>query len=216
MSNAAKKILIGLGILDVILVHISLGYSWFKIQNLNSQITNQTQNSNVQYVDTCGVECRNYVDQAIQAKQAKQAPQVSPTPATKVVYQTAPKTKVRTTSYVTIPGSGNTTNTDWTNVTGSEFYFNPADYPGLVSVYFEANMKLFNGSGLAYVRLFDVTHGIGVQGSEVNTNSGTDTVVESGQISFWAGRNLIRVQIKSQTAEQTVFNSGRLRITTEN
>ncbi|KKR84048.1 MAG: hypothetical protein UU32_C0051G0009 [Candidatus Woesebacteria bacterium GW2011_GWB1_41_10] len=133
-----------------------------------------------------------------------------------IVYQTAPKTKTRTTSYVTIPGSGSTTETAWTNVAGSEFYFNPADYPGLVSVYFEANMKLFNGSGLAYAQLFDVTHGIGVQGSEVSTQTGSDTVVESGQVSFWSGRNLIRVQVKSLTTESAIFNSGRLRILTEN
>ncbi|KKU74749.1 MAG: hypothetical protein UX99_C0007G0037 [Candidatus Amesbacteria bacterium GW2011_GWB1_47_26] len=117
---------------------------------------------------------------------------------------------------MTLAGSGSTTATDWVNVSGSDFYFSPEDYPGLVSVYFEANMKLLTGSGRAYVRLFDVTHGIGVQGSEASTQAGTDMVVESGQVSFWAGKNLIRVQIKSLTTESTVYNSGRLRIITEN
>lgn len=106
--------------------------------------------------------------------------------------------------------------TNWVDVAGSDFYFNPADYPGLVAVYFEANMKLVTGSGRAYVRLYDSTHGIGVQGSEVVTQAGTDTLVESGQLNFWAGKNLIRVQIKSLTTESTVYNSGRLRIVTEN
>ena len=99
---------------------------------------------------------------------------------------------------------------------GSDFYFSPGDYPGLVEIYFEANIKLMTGSGWAYVRLYDSTHGIGVQGSEASTQAGIDTMVESGQASFWAGKNLIRVQIKSLTTESTVYNSGRLRIVTEN
>ena len=208
MSKEIKILLVVLVILDALAINAGLAYLWQRKTTVASEPVVQTQ-----YIDTCGQECKNYVDQAIQAKQA---PQTSPTPVTKIVYQTAPKTKTRTTSYVTVPGSGSTTNTDWTDVTGSEFYFNPADYPGLVSVYFEANIKLMTGSGRAYVRLFDVTHGIGVQGSETSTQSGTDTVVESGQVSFWQGRNLIRVQIKSQTTESAYFNSGRLRILTEN
>lgn len=207
MSKEIKILLIVLGVVDGIAINAGLIYLWNKKTDIVTQPAIQTQ-----YIDTCGQECKSYID----SKTVVAKPTPGPTPATKIVYQTAPKTKVRTTSYVTIPGSGSTTNTDWTNVAGSEFYFNPADYPGLESVYLEANMKLFNGSGLAYAQLFDVTHGIGVQGSEVNTKSGTDTVVESGQVSFWQGRNLIRVQIKSQTSEQTYFNSGRLRITTEN
>lgn len=212
MSKEIKITLVVLGILAMLAANA--GISWW-IYDLRSS-REQAPAPQVSYVDTCGVECQKYIDAKIPAEKPVEKATPGPTPVTKIVYQTAPKTKVRTTSYLTVPGSGSTTNTDWTNVTGSEFYFNPADYPGLVSVYFEANMKLFNGSGLAYVRLFDVTHGIGVQGSEVNTRSSTDTVVESGQVSFWAGRNLIRVQVKSQTTEETVFNSGRLRITTEN
>lgn len=77
-------------------------------------------------------------------------------------------------------------------------------------------MKLMTGSGRAYVRLYDSTNGIGVQGSEVSTQVGMDTVVESGLVSFWQGKNLIRVQVKSLTTESAVYNSGRLRIVTEN
>lgn len=214
MSKEVKILLWILGIVDVIGINVALGYLLLK-----KPVIPVAEPPTVQYVDQCGDSCKSYVDQAIQVKQAKQAPQAlqaSPTPATKIIYQTTPRAKVRSTTYVTLAGSGNTTATDWVNVGGSDFYFNPADYPGLVSVYFEANMKLMTGSGRAYVRLYDSMHGIGVQGSEVSTQAGTDTVVESGQVSFWAGKNLIRVQIKSLTTESAVYNSGRLRIVTEN
>jgi hypothetical protein len=64
--------------------------------------------------------------------------------------------------------------------------------------------------------LLDVTHGIGVQGSDVSTASQAETVAISGKVSFWAGKNLIRVQAMSLTADTAVYNSGRLRIVTEN
>lgn len=210
MRKEIKILLIFLGILDVMAIHAALSYLVLKKPVV------PTAESTVQYIDQCGEKCKSYVDQAIQAKQAKQAPQASPTPAIKIIYQTVPKAKVRSTTYVTLAGSGSTTNRDWVNVAGSDFYFSPGDYPGLVEIYFEANIKLMTGSGWAYVRLYDSTHGIGVQGSEVSTQTGVDTVVESGLVSFWQGKNLIRVQIKSLTTESAIYNSGRLRIVTEN
>ena len=75
---------------------------------------------------------------------------------------------------------------------------------------------MFNGSGLAFVRLYNETHGVGVQGSEVQTNQQKDAAVVSGQVSFYQGKNLIKVQAKSLTADTAIFTSGRLKIVTEN
>lgn len=169
-----------------------------------------------QPIPTTQVITQQIITQTTPVPTPKYIPVPTPTPV--VVYKTttAPKTKVRSVYYVSIPGSGSTQAQTWQDVAGSEFYFDTADYPGLVEVYFEANMYLFNGSGQAYAQLLDVTHGIGVQGSDVKTNVATSTPIVSGKVSFWAGKNLIRVQIKSLTSETTVFTSGRLRIVTEN
>lgn len=118
-------------------------------------------------------------------------------------------------SYVTISGGFGQVAYDWMDVSGSEFYFDKSDYEGLVSVRFESNMKLLNGNGMAYVRLFDVTHGLAVTGSQVETGNQDNTVVTSTALNFMDGKNLIRVQIKSLTADTTVFNSGRLVVTLE-
>jgi hypothetical protein len=133
--------------------------------------------------------------------------------------KTAPlikKTKIRTVSYLPISTSGQTMNRDWTSLSGTDFYFDVNDYPGLVEIYFEANTHLFNGNGQAFVRLFDDTHGVGVQGSEISTTFQKDTAVVSGKLSFYQGKNLIKVQAKSLTADTAIFTSGRLKITTEN
>jgi len=145
------------------------------------------------------------------------APTPVPTPTPTIVYKTSPpKAKVRSVYYVSVPGNGSTLANDWVDLAGTDLYFDKADYPGLIEIYFEINSHLMNGNGAAYVRLFDVTHGIGVQGSEVQNSSQASSLVVSGQITFWAGKNLIRVQAKSLTADTAIFDSGRLRIVTEN
>jgi len=118
-------------------------------------------------------------------------------------------------NYLPINGAFNQLSYDWIDVPTSDFYFDTGDYPGLISVNFEANMKLFNGNGLAFARLYDVTHAAPIPGSQVQTGSQQDSMVTSSPLTFLTGHNLIRVQIKSLTADTTYFNSGRLIITSK-
>lgn len=124
--------------------------------------------------------------------------------------------KSRIVSYLPVPGSGETLSNSWVNLSGTEFNFNTADYSDLKEAYFEANLKLRNGNGLAYIRLFDITAGIEVWGSEVQTSSQDFTVVVSGKLTLRSGNHLYRVQAKSLTADTTVFNSGRIKLISEN
>lgn len=164
--------------------------------------------------DTCGPVCQKYIDDKI-SQSLSNLPTSQPT---SVVVSSAPiyKSKIKSISYLPVPGNGSTGSNNWSDISGTDFYFDTADYPGLVSIYFETNIKLFNGNGTAFVRLYDVTHGVGVQGSEVKTNYQQDTAVVSGQVSFYQGKNFIRVQAKSLTADTAIFSSGRLKIITEN
>jgi hypothetical protein len=226
-----KGVAIGFFVIDALAVNVGVGYLYYRFSTFSSKFSTNFQSQNLntqtaeiiptQIADTCGDKCRQYIDTKIAeaaGPSAQPKSTVTPAPSVKIVPLAAPtaKPKVRSVQYVTIPGSGSATTNDWTNLGGTEFYFDKSDYPGLVSVYFESNMKLFNGNGMAYVQLFDATHGIGVQGSDVQTNSQTDTVVTSGQVTFWAGKNLIRVQAKSLTADTAVFSSGRLKVIVEN
>ncbi len=197
---------------DMLLLNLGLGYVIYK-----SYLPRPLSKSGavVNYVDQCGADCRAYIDSKQQPASAQ--PVSSPTPMTAPITALAPKpTKVRATTYLPLPGSGNTTANDWTNLAGTDFYFNPGDYQGLVELYLEASIHLTNGNGVAYFRLYDATHGIAVQGGDIQTSNQTSTAIVSGKVSFWAGKNLIRVQAKSLTADTAVFDSGRLRIVTEN
>jgi len=124
--------------------------------------------------------------------------------------------KIRTTTIIPIPGSGSTLDNKWADIAGTEFNFNPLDYSNLKEAYLEVNLKLFNGNGTAFVRLFDVTSGIEVWGSELKTNNQNFTFVTSDKLTLRPGNHLYRIQAKSLTADTTVYNSGRLRLITEN
>jgi hypothetical protein len=177
---------------------------------LATPIASQTE-SGVVSSGECSSECLSYIDTKLTELSFSTKPSLSPT--AEPVAST--KSKTKSTGYFTISGSGSTLNNTWTDVAGSDFYFDPAEHPGLIDVRFEANIKLVNGNGMAYARLFDVTHSIGVN-SEVSTNSQTSVLITSGNINFWSGRNQYRVQIKSLTADTAVYESGRLKITVEN
>lgn len=198
-------------VLDLLLLHLGVGFLIYKfsISNFQSISNAPIYNTKTEYVDKCGIECQKYID----AKLIFPSP--SPSTITKTVYQTVTKPKTKSIVYVPIPGSGNVIG-DWTSVSGTDFYFDKADYPGLLEISFEGNLKLFNGNGVAYMRLYDVTHGIAVQGSDAQTVSQTSTPVNSGSINFWAGKNLYRVQLKSLTADSAVFDGGKLKVTVLN
>jgi hypothetical protein len=210
-----KILLVVFLIIDGLAVNAGAGYLIYKSQTVKIEpeiITEQTPVVNTIADDERFVN----IDSRIRNLEDKLKITPAPTEKPIVVAKIAPKTKTRTVQYVAIPGSGSTQNNTWTNISGTDFYFNPADYPGLLEIYFEANIKLFNGNGMAYVQLFNATSGVGVQGSDIQINSQADTLVTSGKVTFWAGKNLIRVQAKSLTADTAVYNSGRLRIVTEN
>ena len=222
-----KKVLIGAGILDLVAVNAGGAYLVYKFSILNSYSNSKVQISNDQKTDSrvtdegCDRDCVASMEARLAILESKigddQGVATPPAPTKKILYPlVSPKPKVRTSSYLTVPGSGSSSKNDWESLSGTEFYFDTGDYPGLADVYFEVNIKLYNGNGMAYVRLYDSTHGVGVQGGEVQTKLQANSVVTSGRVTFWGGRNLIKVQAKSLTADTPVFNSGRLKIITEN
>lgn len=156
----------------------------------------------------CDDECKKVIQEEVQ-KIIITSTVITPTPSL------AKKSVARNAFYYPIPGSGSTTNTQWTDVAGSEFYLNISDFSGFKEAYLEVNMKLFNGNGAAYARLYDITNSRAVDGSEVTTTSQTSTAVTSGKISIWRGNNKYKLQVKSLTSDTTVIESARMKIITE-
>lgn len=117
-------------------------------------------------------------------------------------------------AFIPLGGSGSTQNITWTDVPNAQVWLNfNGEYGQLARAWWDAFLRVDNANGTTYARLFDVTHGIAVNGSEISvSNVSTSTDVESGNLQFWSGRNLYRVQIKSLNSSFAFFDSGRIKI----
>lgn len=209
--------------MDILLLNVLMGYTFYSgylSGNKIIPVSVSEKANNVIYPNGCDTNCQNTLREEINSlkkelMEVKNAPSPTSTPE-KSTISIPTNTKIKDVSYLPIPGTGSTLNTYWTEVGGTDFYISKSDYQGLTGVYFEANMKLVNGNGKAYLRIYDVTNGRGVDGSEISTNSQTSVFVGSGAINLWEGNNHYIVQAKSLTSDTTVFESGRLKMITEN
>ncbi|MEK7497792.1 MAG: hypothetical protein AAB656_02650 [Patescibacteria group bacterium] len=142
---------------------------------------------------------------------ATSTPSPAPTSNT-VITKTATPTPANKTTYIPLTASLTTSNTDWTNVVGSETYIDlKNNYSANAYVTWEAVLSSTSG-GKITARLYDATHGIGVDGSEISGTSTTGELITSGKLSLWSGNNLYKVQIKSFNSYPVTFTSGRIKL----
>lgn len=206
MHSLPLKIFFSLIILNLLL----LNYQLFKPTNSPVQISAPSPQptpdlSTIQKIQTKLVKLEEKLNN-ISSPSPIQIPPNTPAAISK---------KTKHISYLPITGNFSLLSYTWANVPTSQFYFDTADYPGLKGIVFEANLKLLNGNGLAKAQLYDITHSVALPGSQVQTASQQDQIIASSPVTFLSGKNLIQVQIQSLTADTTVFNSGRLIITSE-
>lgn len=161
----------------------------------------------IQKVDVCGEDCKKEINDIV----SKAISTVSGT--TKTVIQKEITSPTKKTAYIPLSGPITTTSTAWVDAAGTDVYIDIVnDYGKNATISWEAFLSIANGNGQTFARLYDATHGIAVNGSEISTILGTSTQVSSGALSFWAGRNLYRVQLKSLNSFVATFASGRIKI----
>jgi len=201
---------------NLIILDVAVGFLVYQTISPSRQTTQNLEigeeGAKTSVEEGCTEACRGYINQKL-ASQVSATPTITAAP--KAPTPTA-RVKIKSVGYVPVPGAGSTLLTNWTVLAGTDFYLSKADFPGLTEVYFEANVKLLNGNGIAYVRIFDVSHSIAVDGSELQTSNQTSTFLSSKKISLWEGFNHYQIQAKSLTADTTVYESGRLKMVSEN
>jgi len=196
-------------------------YTNFVLVKPNVASQNFQPTNYVTAVDGCDSDCQREIYDSIDGLRLEVSKNqnvdltIVPT-KTQASIQYVPAAKTKSTIYVPIPGSGIVLNTDWSDISGTDFYLSKSDFQGLSGVYFEANFRLQNGNGTASLRIYDKTHSIAPSGGELSVSSQTSTFVSSGPVYLWEGNNHYIVQAKSSTSDTTIFESGRLKITTEN
>ncbi len=170
--------------------------------------------NNTSYVDTCGEDCKKQIAEILNSSKNSI---VEPTPIeiTKTIIVTpAPITNRNQVAYIPISGGVTTTSSDWYDAPNTDFYLDiEKNYSKNYIATWNASLKVAHGNGTAFARLFDVTHGIAVNGSEVKlTDNSNLTQLFSGNLSFWSGNNLYRVQFKSLNTFEITFGGGQIKI----
>lgn len=132
---------------------------------------------------------------------------VTPTPI--VIYQSAsPAVK----EYFVPFGSGQSTASTWTDVTGLQAYVDSGSYPNIKQVVFEASVYVPTGNQTASVQLFNKTAGHPVWFSQVSMSGGTPQFLVSQPITLDPGNNLYQVQMQTQLQYQAILNQARIHI----
>lgn len=196
---------------------LTLYFLYKKVNDISQLITSSnTQNSESANIpnsflsptDYCGTDCKNQIAQSVSAAVSTLSG------STKTIIQnpavTVPSSSK--TTYIPLGGPITTTSLSWVDAAGTDVYLDLAtDYGKNAKISWEANMSVV--SGQINARLYDVTHNITVEGSEISVaDKNSLTNVGSANFSIWSGRNLYRVQIKSLNSSVVTFGNGRIKI----
>lgn len=204
-----KKFLDYYFIASVVVLSVVLLFLFRRVYKIESFLATLKNETLIQKVDVCGEDCKSQINDIV----SRAVSTISATTKTIIQKETATEPPSKKTAYIPLSGPITTTSTSWVDAAGTDVYIDLAnDYGKSTYVSWEGFLSIANGNGTAYARLYDATHGIGVNGSEISVTSGTSTQVASGSLSLWAGRNLYRVQLKSLNSFVATFTSGRIKI----
>ena len=175
-----------------------------QIQNEKAAMINESE--------TCGEDCKQSLRDELKKFVSDAIATIAAVPKTIVENKTEESSEKIT--YLSLGGTFTTKSTDWVDITSTDVWINLAEeYGEDAYVDWEAFAKTASSGSKAMVRLYDTTNKIGVNGSELETNSATVTRLASGRLYLWRGHNLYRVQIKSLNGVDATFDSGRIKIT---
>ena len=165
------------------------------------------EQTTVENPNSCDLVCEENIDEAISEAIAT----LSATKQEVVKY--VQDTSVKTT-YIPMGSSTIVTSTDWVDVPDSGVYIDlERDYGKSAKVSWEASLKVAHGNGKAFARLYDDTNKIAVDYSEITTENNVNfKQLSSGNLPFWRGRNLYKVQLKSLNSFEITYGGGKIKV----
>lgn len=110
-------------------------------------------------------------------------------------------------------GSGMTKHDTWETVTGVEATIDTSLYPKIKQVIFESYLRIPVGIGWMHVKLYNVTDGHDVWGSEVQTESNT-AIYRSAPITLDPGSKRYIVMAESTIRADAYIDNARIKILT--
>lgn len=164
----------------------------------------------VQILEDCNQSCREEIAKAV-SDALSDIPSIT---TETIVEKETIVIESQGTDYIPMGTSATTTSTDWVDVDDSAVYIDlENDYGGDATVSWEASLKVAHGNGQVFARLYDDTNKIAVDFSELSTENNVEfSQRSSGNLPFWKGRNLYRVQIKSLNSFEVTYSGGRIKV----
>lgn len=116
----------------------------------------------------------------------------------------------KATQYIYALGyGGSSTATDWTEISTLNVTVDPSLYVGYTSMQLEAFIRVKDGNGQAFARLYSAGSSVG--SSELSTTSYQNTWVSSGNFTL-SSKKTYTFQVKSLTGYETFLENARLKI----
>jgi hypothetical protein len=157
----------------------------------------------------CGTDCINAINKAVSQAVAT----ISSSPKEKIIEKEIVSDTPKT-SYISMGTTYTTTSTGWYTLEDTAIYIDLInDYGSSAKVSWETLLKVAHANGQAYARLWDDTNKIAVNGSELTTiNNASYLQVSSGNLPFWRGRNLYKIQIKSLNSFEITITGAKIKV----
>ena len=133
-------------------------------------------------------------------------------PATKNVV-TQPETSKVQEFFIPL-GSGSSTASDWTDVSGVRAEIDSTKYPNIQKILFEASVHVPDTNQIVEVRLYNETDKYVVGNSEFLYPSNTTQNFRIASIQLGQGAKIYTVQMKTQLQHNAVLDQARIHITT--
>ncbi len=180
-----------------------------KIESLQGSERSDS-NLDVQILEDCNQSCREEIAKAV-SDALSDIPSIT---TETIIEKETIVTESQGTDYISMGTSDTTTSTDWVDVEASAVYIDlENDYGADANVSWEASLKVAHGNGKAFARLYDDTNKIAVDFSELTTENNVEfTQKTTGNLPFWKGRNLYKVQIKSLNSFEVTYSGGKIKV----
>lgn len=100
----------------------------------------------------------------------------------------------------------------WTTLTEYQVSINPNDYPGYSGMQLEANFRLSEPGGTGSVRVYNVTDGVDVTYSGVDTTSTSYSLHTSNSFKLNSGTKTYSIQVQSSLGKVFYVQSARIKV----
>jgi len=114
--------------------------------------------------------------------------------------------------YYILFGSGNSSSSNWTDISGLQTSINTSLYPTIKTATFEVGGHTPTGNETIWVRLYNSTDNYAVPNSEITWEGGGNKYITSSPITLASGNKTYKVQMKTQLSFVSYVDSAKIHL----